>query len=771
VAYEKNASYKLSQGASAVSAAEAATGTPPELVTVTIDDRTVSVPKGTGLVEAAQTARIEIPVFCYEPRLGSPVGACRMCLVELEGVPKLQAGCTLTVNDGMVVRTAATSEKAADGQASTLEFILINHPLDCPVCDKGGECPLQDLTFRYGPGNTRMTFPKLTFDKPIPISPLIALDRERCILCYRCTRFSDEVAEDGQLIARNRGARSEIATFEDEPYRGAFSGNVIELCPVGALTSTLYRFEGRPWDIQNVPTVCTECPVGCNTSVTIREGRVKRVLSRNHPEVDRGWLCDRGRFTYPHLRSHDRIRTPLRRGQRGLAEVSWDEAVEAAAEMLREAEGAIVTALSGSETMEIAYALARLLRDGAGASAAVLPEATSGALEAFRLPLSAIAEAELVVVVGDDPVAERAPIVDLWLREARRRGAQVVVCSPTGSVQAPPGTGAKVCATLAQPRSALGRRLRDAARAVLVWSGPGGGGGARIAELAHVLGFATKPGCGAFHVPATPNGRGVALAWSAASDEEEANPEPIRLLVVSGDEAAADPGVRALAEQAEQVLAITMFHELAAGWANLILPATTALERDGTSMNLEGRLQRLRRTVPPPCPDELAWISRLARELEVDVPGTAAGVFAELAEHLFRDLSLEDVSGRAPLPARRPYEAPAAATTPEPAPLPSAEDERLVGELRLQRYHPLFSGPAVERVRELEFQRPAEEVELSAADAERRGIATGDSVHVRSNGTSVALQARVNRKLVRGVARIADEHAGDLHPAVEVAKA
>ena len=207
----------------------------------------------------------------------------------------------------MVVKTAATSEKAAEGQNATLEFILVNHPLDCPVCDKGGECPLQDLTFRYGPGNTRMSFSKITLEKPIPVSPLIALDRERCILCYRCTRFSSDVAEDNQLVARNRGAHTEITTFESDPYRAPFSGNVIELCPVGALTSTQYRFEARPWDIQNVPTVCGLCSVGCNINATVREGKVKRVLSRNHPEVDGGWLCDKGRFTYPHLTAEDRI--------------------------------------------------------------------------------------------------------------------------------------------------------------------------------------------------------------------------------------------------------------------------------------------------------------------------------------------------------------------------------------------------------------------------------------------------------------------------------
>src|ERR1700722_12443444 len=371
----------------------------PELVTLTVDGREVSVPKGTGLVEAAQAAGIEIPVFCYEPRLGPPVGACRMCLVEVQGMPKLQAGCTLTATDGMVVRTARSSQQAAEGQNATLEFILVNHPLDCPVCDKGGECPLQDLTFRYGPGNTRMTFPKRTFEKPIPISPLIALDRERCILCYRCTRFSEDVAEDGQLVAVNRGAQSMIATFGDEPYRAHFSGNVIELCPVGALTSTQYRFEARPWEIQNVPTVCGLCPVGCNISATTREGKVKRILSRNHPDVDGGSLCAKGRFAFADLHADDRISAPLRRaGLRRFEPLEWEAALDEAEAMLRRAEGAILTVLSGTETVEQAYALARLLRAGLGAHAALLPEGIPDALDAFRAPLSAIAPAGAGVV-------------------------------------------------------------------------------------------------------------------------------------------------------------------------------------------------------------------------------------------------------------------------------------------------------------------------------------------------------------------------------------
>ena len=740
-----------------------------DLLKVTVDGREVEVPKGTGLVETAAAAGIEIPVFCYEPRLGPPVGACRMCLVEIEGLPKLQAACTLTAQDGMAIKTAATSTKAAEGQNATLEFILVNHPLDCPVCDKGGECPLQDLTFRYGPGVTRMTFPKVTFDKPIPVSPLIALDRERCILCYRCTRFSQDVAEDGQLVARDRGNHSMITTFGADPYRAPFSGNVVELCPVGALTSTQYRFEARPWDIQQIPTVCGLCAVGCNTSVTTRDGKAKRVLSRNHPEIDGGWLCDKGRYATPHLDATDRIREPLRRLHRvGLELISWDEALDEAERLLRGAQGRIVTALSGSETIEQAYALGRLLRGGLGAHSAVLPESTSTALDAFRLPLSGIAAAEIVVVVGDDEVVDRAPIVDLWLRKAQRNGADVSVYGPTGAAgNLPSGGAAAALHDLTEPESRLGKRLRASERAILIWCGPGGGGGARVAEAAHSLGFDEKPGCGAFLLAATPNGRGVATAWAAAADEDESDPEPIGLLVVVGDDAAASPSVRALAERAEAVIAVTMFQGLAGGWADLVLPATAALERDGTLLNVEGRLQRLRRAVVPPVPDELAWIAKLAARFDVDVSPHASVLFEEISERCFGGATASDSAG---LPGRTPYEAPAPAAPVPTSVAPRPDEDHVIGQLRLVRYRPLFSGPQVERVRELQFQRPEREIELATADAERRQVATGDTVVVRSNGSSVELRARINRRLVEGVARIADEHAADLHPTIEVAK-
>jgi NADH dehydrogenase/NADH:ubiquinone oxidoreductase subunit G len=569
-----------------------------------------------------------------------------------------------------------------------------------------------------------MTFPKRTFDKPIPISPLIALDRERCILCYRCTRFSEQVAEDKQLVAVNRGSQTQIATFEDEPYRAPFSGNVIELCPVGALTSTTYRFEGRPWEIQDVPSVCGLCPVGCNVNVTTREGKVKRIISRNHPEVDQGWLCDKGRFAYQHLRAEDRLRDPLVRvRRRGFEEVSWERAIDEAERLLREADGRIVTALSGSETVEQAYALAKLLRQGLDAHTAMLPEEVSDALDGFRMPLSAIGEAKTIAVLGDAPVVERAPIVDLWLKQAKRNGARVVT----------------------EPEDAE----------ILIWCGPGGDGGARVAELAAQAGAN-----GAFYLPETANARGVCDAWAAAADAEPSNPDPIGLLIVSGDEAAANPAVRALAELAERVLVISMFHGLAAGWADLVLPGTSYLERDGTYVNLEGRVQRLRRAVIPPAPDELAWISRLAERFGVEVSPYPSAVFDEVSAVAYGGIPFGVVGDQAELPA-------ATAGAPQPSLQQSVTKSK---GLRLVRYRPLFSGPAVERTPELRFQRPLAEVELSADDATRRQIRPGDDVTVSSNGTSVRLRARISEDVRAGVVRIAEEHAGDLQPDVELSK-
>jgi predicted molibdopterin-dependent oxidoreductase YjgC len=518
-------------------------------------------------------------------------------------------------------------------------------------------------------------------------------------------------------VAINRGAQSVIATFEDEPYVGAFSGNVTELCPVGALTSTQYRFEARPWEIQNVPTVCGLCPVGCNVSATTREGKVKRILSRNHPEVDQGWLCDKGRYSYPHLNARDRVTEPRRKvGPRRFEAIAWEDALDEAERLLRAAGAATVTALSGTESVEQAYALGKLLRRGLGAHEAVLPEDVPDGLDAKRAPLSAIARAKTIAVLTDEPVVDRAPVVELWLKAARRAGATIAYERPDGPVD------------------------------VLVTD---------------VAATANGVAAGAvYYLPCTPNGRGVADAWSAAAEGEPVDAAP-KLVIVSGDDAAADPSVRALAERADTVIGIGLFEDSFRGLADLVLPATSYLERDGTTVNLEGRLQRQRRAVLAPCPDELAWVAKLAERFDVELSPYASLVFDEVSAACFGGIAFGDVGETAELPEPASGAAPSAPA--EPASPPPGD-----GRLQLVAYRPLFSGPAVDRTPELDFQRPPAEVQLARADARERGIRNGQTVTVSSNGTSLQLRARIAKDLRAGTIRIPREHAGDLHPTVEV---
>src|SRR5213079_2165715 len=276
----------------------------------------------------------------------------------IEGIPKLQTACSTAVKDGMVVVT--TSDRVKSAQNAIVEFLLVNHPLDCPVCDKGGECPLQDISFGWGAGRSRFIEPKRHFKKPLELSPLVAIDRERCILCYRCVRFSQEVAEDEQLVLAERGAHTFVATFDGHPYVAPFSGNIIELCPVGALTSRPYRFRARPWEVEDAGSVCTLCPAQCNLTVTVRDERALRVLARDNPGVDDGWLCDKGRFGYQSIESPDRITEPMIRRGGELVPVRWGEALEAAATGLREAGENAAAIIGGSSSNEEGYLSQRI---------------------------------------------------------------------------------------------------------------------------------------------------------------------------------------------------------------------------------------------------------------------------------------------------------------------------------------------------------------------------------------------------------------------------
>src|SRR5712691_8005236 len=280
-----------------------------ELVHLTIDDIPVAVPPGTLVWAAARQIGIEIPIYCYHPKM-PPLGACRMCFIEIEKMPKPpQTACTTPVSEGMIVHTK--TEKVIKARKGTLEFLLINHPLDCPICDKGGECDLQDFTMRHGPGGTRFEQYKRHYPKPVPISDRVMLDRERCILCQRCTRFSSEISMDNGLVMISRGYKMEVGTAPDHAFDSIFSGNTVEMCPVGALTATSYRFKARPWELKHVPRVCNNCSVGCNARVDVRVDKIMRLMSRTNDAIDDGWLCDRGRWGFEFVNSPQRLRTPL----------------------------------------------------------------------------------------------------------------------------------------------------------------------------------------------------------------------------------------------------------------------------------------------------------------------------------------------------------------------------------------------------------------------------------------------------------------------------
>jgi NADH-quinone oxidoreductase subunit G len=566
-------------------------------IAFTIDGREVSAPENSMLVDAAKHGDVEIPVFCYEPKLGQPVGACRMCLVEIEGIPKLQTGCSTPVKDGMVVNTQ--SPRVKEAQQGVVEFLLINHPLDCPVCDKGGECPLQDISFGWGGGTSRFAEPKRHFVKPIALSEKIAIDRERCILCYRCVRFSQEISEDYQLVLLERGAHSYVATFDGRPYEAPFSGNIVELCPVGALTSRDYRFRARPWDVEDSASVCTLCPSQCNVKLTVRDERVMRVLARDNPEIDDGWLCDRGRFAYPKL-AEGRVTEPLIRDGGELRAVSWERALDQAAGHLARAGTRVGALAGGGASNEDGAALGRLMREALRSPhldsrpAGKLPLELHRALAepALQAKVPDLEFAHAVLVLECDPMAD-APILDLRLRKgARRRGVKIVRATREQLLDE-------------AQRAELIERLRAAGEEVVVlWherlgTGPDGDRAVRaLLDLAVTLKLADVDGAGLLEIPTHANGRGLRESGVVPDDggldsigivEAFESDELSCLYLLGVDPPAGGSGT--IVAHAHFLTDALREH------ADVVFPAEAYPEKEGTVTHPDGTSQRLRRAV------------------------------------------------------------------------------------------------------------------------------------------------------------------------------
>jgi NADH-quinone oxidoreductase subunit G len=605
----------------------------PRTITFTIDGREVEAPENAMLVDAAKHGDVEIPVFCYEPKLGNPVGACRMCLVEIEGIPKLQTGCSTPVKDGMVVHTQSGRVKTA--QQAVVEFLLVNHPLDCPVCDKGGECPLQDITFGWGAGSSRFVEPKRHFVKPLELSPTIAIDRERCILCYRCVRFSQEISEDYQLVLLERGAHSYVSTFDGQPYVAPFSGNIVELCPVGALTSRDYRFRARPWDVEDAGSVCTLCPAQCNVTLTVRDERVLRVLARDHPEVDDGWLCDRGRFAYPKL-GEDRVTEPLIRDGGELRLVSWERALEEAATRLKRGGAATGAIAGGGATNEEGFLLARLLRDGLGSPhidsrvAGTLPLEVHRTLAdpSLQAKVSDLEFAHAVLVLETNPI-EDAAILDLRLRKGVRRHGMKLIRASAADLLAEE-SAQQLAATL----KAAGEEI------VVLWgerltAGPDGARAAQaLLDLATTLSLAETDGAGLLEIPAHANGRGLREAGVlpnagpgiSETDEDGLDADGIAEAFERGELTCLYLlGVDPPANGTGTVIAHASFlTDALREHADIVFPAEAYPEKEGTVTHPDGRVQRLRPAVRHLGETRAEWqvLAELARRIGLALAGT-----------------------------------------------------------------------------------------------------------------------------------------------------
>jgi NADH-quinone oxidoreductase subunit G len=755
-------------------------------VTLAIDGKEVTVPAGTLIIRAAEQLGIEVPRFCDHPLL-KPAGACRQCYVRVEGQPKLATSCTMTVAPGMTVRTQNSDPEVADAQRANIEFLLLNHPLDCPICDRGGECPLQDQALAYGPGDTRFREAKRVFPKPIPMSPLVGLDRERCILCARCTRFCDEISGDRflELFARGAGERVSIAAGED--FRSPFSGNTVQICPVGALTSTPYRFAARPFDLTYGDSVCPHCSAGCNMRVDVRRGEVVRHLARDEYEVNDAWLCDKGRYAYRFPDSPERITTPLIRDH-GLEPASFGEVLTKIAGWV---DGARVGVLTGGRLMdEDYYALSKLTRTvfrtndldhrrGRGAPAAEMVAARTPMGVTYR----DVERAPVILVVGLDAEQE-VPILHLRIRKAARRGAKVFVIHPR-TTRLRDVAEHQLCRPEHQTyvlerihdgddgsetfEGRVAAALREAGAAAVVIAGE------RLAEhpLAADVALSVAQRFGArfafvtrranargalragLHPAMLPGGRRVVndvergeveAVWgrvgtggpgrSARQILEACARREIEVLFLIGVDPLHDFPDARLARRALANVRFKVVQGLELGglepYADAFLPAAAWSEREGNVTDWEGRSQRMRPVRGP------LGLSRPDWE-----------IFAGLAEAMGRGLgfdSLEDLREEAAgllAPRAVPVRATAWTGTGRP---------QLLGDLTLFSYPLLVDeGRMLEGATELKaaLEDPAF-AEVHPDDAEKRGVQEGARVRVKTEAGELVLPVRITRDVAAG---------------------
>ena len=660
---------------------------PPDGVTVTIDGFEITVPKGTLVIRAAELLGIQIPRFCDHPLL-DPVGACRQCLVHIEGQPKPPASCTTACADGMVVHTQLTSPVAEKAQRGMMELLLINHPLDCPMCDKGGECPLQNQAMSTGAGETRFTGVKRRFPKPIALSTEVLLDRERCIQCARCTRFAQQIAGDPLIELLDRGPQEQVGVADGVPFDSYFSGNTVQICPVGALTGAAYRFRARPFDLVSTPGVCEHCASGCRQRTDHRRGVVTRRLAGSDPEVNEEWNCDKGRWAFTYATEPDRLSGPLVRGEDGvLAPASWPEAFAAAARGLSAARGRAAVLTGGRLTLEDAYAYAKFARVALGTNDIDLRARPHSAEEAeflaanvaghgIEVSYADLERAPAVLLAGLEPDDE-SPIIFLRLRKAARTGTRVYSLAPLASRGLVRMSGVLLPTVPGDEAAALGSLisgtgLDEAGRAAAGALAADGAiilAGERLAEVPGALSAADRlaraTGArlawvprragerGAIEAGALPNllpgGRPVtdsraraevARAWGVASlpavpgrDTWQilaATDRDIDALVVAGVDPAdlADPeGACAALEAAPFVVSLELRASAVTDRADVVLPVAAVAEKAGTFVNWEGRPGSFEAALDvATLESDLHLLGRIADEMDVHLglPDAAA---------------------------------------------------------------------------------------------------------------------------------------------------